>query len=116
MGGALFAAASASGSLRLAPHVLWTFAGVSLLHAAWDASYGVAIMIANGVEGGDWTLTWPDAEAWVGSPTGGRLIAFQVACDGLVALNCIVGATWVVRRWRRYGVAALRDRSETAVT
>lgn len=105
MGGAIFAAAGANGSLRFTRGVLWTFVGVSVLHALWDGTYGLAILIAEGVEGDGWTFTWPDAETWVGEPTGGRLIVFQVAYDVLIVLNAAIGASWVVRRWRRYGAA-----------
>jgi RsiW-degrading membrane proteinase PrsW (M82 family) len=103
-GGALFAAA-AGRSFRLNGAVLGTLAGIVVLHGAWDASYGWAIMIAQGVGGEGWNLTWPNTQAWIGSPTGGTLLIFQVAYDGLVALCGVVGATWVVHRWRAYGAA-----------
>jgi hypothetical protein len=103
--GALFAAAPA-GRLRISRGVAATFAGVVLLHAAWDATYGASIIVTRGLEGEGWSLGWPNTEAWVGDPTGGTLVTFQVVYDVLIAVNGLVGATWAVRRWRRYGRAA----------
>jgi RsiW-degrading membrane proteinase PrsW (M82 family) len=100
LGGALFAA-SRGGSLRLTRGVLGTFAGVVLLHGAWDASYGWAIMATDGLVGDGWHLGWPNTEAWVGTPTGHTLVVFQVVYDALLIVNGLIGASWVVRRWRR---------------
>jgi RsiW-degrading membrane proteinase PrsW (M82 family) len=99
MGGAIFAAwARPPGWWR---RLGGTFAGVAVLHGLWDASYGVAIMAAQGVEGDGWRLDWPNTQAWIGSPTGSRLVVFQAVYDGLVALVGLVGAAWVVHCWRR---------------
>jgi RsiW-degrading membrane proteinase PrsW (M82 family) len=105
LAGALFAAAPA-GRLRISRGVAGTFAGVVLLHAAWDATYGASIIVTRGLEGEGWSLGWPNTEAWVGDPTGGTLVTFRVVYDVLIAVNGLVGSTWAVRRWRRYGRAA----------
>jgi RsiW-degrading membrane proteinase PrsW (M82 family) len=105
LGGALFAAARAGGPLRLGAGVVVTFAGVAALHGAWDASYGWAIMLTQGLEGDGWSLGWPNTEAWVGAPTGHTLFVFQVVYGALLVVNSLIGATWLVRRWRRYGRA-----------
>lgn len=99
-GGALFAAASASGSFRVRPVVLWTLAGIVTLHAAWDASYGWAIMLTKGLVGDGWHVAFPNTQAWVGAPTGNRLVVFQVIYDALLAVLGLIGAIWVVHRWR----------------
>jgi RsiW-degrading membrane proteinase PrsW (M82 family) len=103
LGGALFAAASANGAFRLRPTVIRTFIGIVGLHGAWDASYGGAIMIAQGLTGPGWTVAWPNTQAWIGEPTGTTLFVFQAAYDGLLAICGAVGAAWIVRRWRAYG-------------
>jgi protease PrsW len=103
LGGALFAAARADGSLRLSRGVIGTFAGIVALHGLWDASYGWAIIATRGLEGDGWTLGWPNTQAWIGEPTGGTLVVFQVVYTGLLVVNSLIGAVWVVRRWRRYG-------------
>jgi protease PrsW len=101
LGGALFA-----GGRRT---VLGTLAGVIALHGMWDASYGVAIMITQGVVGDGWDLAWPNTEAWIGAPTGHTLVVFQLAYDGLLAVLGAIGGVWLARRWRagaRSAVAA----------
>jgi protease PrsW len=99
LGGAIFAA----GSLRVNRALLWTLVGVVALHGAWDASYGWAIMITKGLMGDGWQLAFPNTQAWVGVPTGNRLLVFQVVYDVLLGIWGLIGATWLVRRWRAYG-------------
>jgi protease PrsW len=112
LGGALFAAASATGAFRARPAVIATLAGIVGLHAVWDASYGGAIMVTQGLTGTGWSPAWPNAQAWIGEPAGATLVVFQAVYDGLIAICAALGATWVVRRWRTYGalrVAPARD-------
>lgn len=99
VGGALFTAARDTGSLRLSRGVIGTFLGVVALHGAWDASYGSAIIAAKGLEGDGWTLGWPNAQVWIGTPAGGTLV--QILYTGLLVALALIGATKVVRRWRR---------------
>ena len=107
LGGALFGAARKTGSLRPSRGVIGTFAGVVALHGAWDASYGWAIIATRALEGDGVTLGWPNTEAWIGEPTGGTLVVFQIVYAGLLAANSLIGAVWVVRRWRRYAPSML---------
>jgi RsiW-degrading membrane proteinase PrsW (M82 family) len=103
LGGALFASAQRTGSFRLDRGLIGTFARIVALHGAWDASYGWAILITKGLEGDGWALRWPSTEAWIGEPTGGTLVVFQIVYTGLLVVNSLIGASWVVHRWRRYG-------------
>jgi RsiW-degrading membrane proteinase PrsW (M82 family) len=103
VGGAIFAAWRGARFGPIAP-VAWTFAGVALLHAAWDASYGGAILIAEGVAGDGWVAEWPNTESWIGSPTGSELWTFVVVHSVLLGVNALIGTVWVIRRWRQYRV------------
>jgi RsiW-degrading membrane proteinase PrsW (M82 family) len=103
LGGALFAAATTPAGWRT---VIWTLAGIVAIHGAWDASYGVAIMITQGVTGDGWTLGWPNTQAWIGAPSGSTLVIFQAVYDALLVICGAIGAAWIVHRWRRYGASA----------
>jgi RsiW-degrading membrane proteinase PrsW (M82 family) len=104
LGGALFASAWTTGRFRLDGRVAATFAGVVTLHALWDASYGCAIRISEGLGGEGWNLGWPDTAAWVGTPTGADLTRFQAVYDGLLAVVATIGFLWALRRWRAYRI------------
>jgi protease PrsW len=101
LGGVIFAAWKRDSFGPVAP-VLFTFVGIVLPHAAWDATYGLSILIAQGLEGSGWDAGWPNTEQWIGMPTGSELWAFNVAYAVLIGLNCLIGTVWIVRRWRRY--------------
>lgn len=103
LGGALFAAASANGRFRVTANLVWTLVGVVALHGIWDASYGWAIMITQGLVGDGWHLTWPNTQAWIGEPTGSTLVIFQATYDVLLGIWGLIGAAWLLARWRRYG-------------
>jgi protease PrsW len=105
MGGAVFAAFARAPGWRRG--LSTTFARVAVLHGLWDAAYGLAIMVTQGLEGDGWQLDWPNTQDWIGTPTGGRLVVFQVVYDALVAVVGLVGATWLVHRWR--SARTLRD-------
>jgi protease PrsW len=102
LGGALFAS-SRAGRFRLTARLGLTFAGVCVLHALWDASYGWAIMLANGVTGEGWNLVWPNAQAWAGLPGDSARVLFNVFYDALLGLNALIGTTWIILSWRTYG-------------
>jgi len=104
LGGALFASAWATGHFRIDRRVAFTFVGVVTLHALWDASYGWAIRVSEGLGGEGWTLGWPDTSAWVGTPTGADLTRFQAVYDGMLAVIATIGLVWAVRRWRAYQI------------
>ncbi len=102
LGGALFAG-SRAGRFRLTRRLGLTFLGVVALHGLWDASYGWAIMFANGASGAGWELTWPNTQAWIGLPSDSALVLFNVFYNGLLGINALIGTAWIVLSWRRYG-------------
>jgi RsiW-degrading membrane proteinase PrsW (M82 family) len=104
LGGAIFASAWMTGRFRLDRHVVWAFIGVGVLHGLWDASYGWAIGIARGLGGEGWSLSWPDTEAWVGTPSGSDLFRYEFVYDGMLAIIGVIGLVWAIRRWRAYQI------------
>ena len=102
LGGALFAAAAPpNGGFRLTKRLGWTLLGVVALHGVWDASNGWAIWITQGLIGSGWVADWPDGTYWEGVPTRQELVVFQVVYDAALAVNSVIGVTWVVLSWRR---------------
>ena len=112
VGGAIFAAWRGARFGPVGP-VAWTFVGVAVLHGMWDASYGIAILVARGFAG-DWEFGWPNTEGWIGTPTGSELITFNITYTLLIGLNSVIGTVWVVRRWRRYRTEAATAQTEPA--
>ncbi|WP_405070166.1 PrsW family intramembrane metalloprotease [Kribbella sp. NBC_01510] len=101
LGGALFAvAAPTNGGFRFTPRVGWTLLGVAALHGAWDASYGWAIWVTQGLTGSGWIADWPDDSYWEGVPTKQQMWVFQVMYDGALVVIGLIGVVWVVRTWR----------------
>jgi hypothetical protein len=83
-----------------------TAAGVILLHALWDQTYGTSITLAEGVTGAGWHIVWPNEQTWFASPSAAARLWFNVFYDLLLALNAAVGVTWIVLAWRGYGRAS----------
>jgi hypothetical protein len=54
-------------------------------------------------------VTWPNLEHWVGLPVGNELLVWSLIYDGLLIINSVIGVTWLLRRWRRYGPAFVVD-------
>ena len=102
LGGALFAS-SRNGSFSVTRRLVLTLAGVIVLHALWDQTYGWSILLAEAAAGAEWQLIWPNAETWYGSPTSEELLLFTVFYDILLGINALVGTFWIVRSWRTYG-------------
>ena len=102
LGGAIFASWQ-GGRLHVTARLVWTAAGVILLHALWDQTYGTSITLAEGVTGAGWHVVWPNAQTWYGSPSAAARVWFNVFYDLLLALNAAVGVTWIVHAWRGYG-------------
>ena len=100
---ALLGGALLGGPRLLSRLTLWTFAGIAALHGAWDASTGWAIVLTRGLVGDGWAYGWPNTEAWVGTPTGTKLVVFQATYTLLLVVNSGIGLAWVIRRWRRGG-------------
>jgi RsiW-degrading membrane proteinase PrsW (M82 family) len=100
LGGALFAS-TRGGRFTVTRRLVLTFVGVVTLHALWDETYGWAIMIGQGVAGAGWDLIWPNAQAWIETPTASARLWFNVSYDVLLALNALVGSLWLAITWRR---------------
>jgi hypothetical protein len=110
IGGALFAS-SRGGRFHVTRRLVLTILGVIALHALWDQSSGWAVMLTKGLvmdEG--WHLVWPADQLWVVTPAGSDLIWFNTIYDVLLGIWGVIGATWIVLDWRRYG----RRRAATA--
>jgi hypothetical protein len=54
-----------------------------------------------GAFAGYWSFEWPNAKAWIGSPTGSERITFNLTYHLLIGVNAVSGTVWVVHRWRR---------------
>ena len=102
VGGALFESAQRTGAFRLTTRLVGTFVGVVVLHGAWDASYGAAIVVTRGLVGEGWEFSWPGVADWIGTPTGSDLQVFRIVYDVLLALNALVGSLWIVHAYRSY--------------
>ena len=112
IGGALFAS-SRGGSFHVTRRLVLTILGVIALHALWDQSSGWATMLTKGlVMDAGWHFLWPNAQFWVIAPTGSALVWFNVFYDVLIGLWSVIGATWIVLDWRRYGRAAAAKEHE----
>ena len=46
---------------------------------------------------------WPNAQAWITVPSAKPLVWFNVFYNGLLAVNALIGVTWIVTSWRTYG-------------
>jgi protease PrsW len=103
LGGALFYAAQGRDKFRVTPTVLWTFAGIVVLHGSWDASYGLAINLTKGLLGEGWRYTPPNTASWVGSPTGTELLVWNLIYNTLLIVIGVIGCGWVRHRYRLYG-------------
>jgi RsiW-degrading membrane proteinase PrsW (M82 family) len=102
VGGALFAATTPpNGGFRFTKRLAWTLLGVITLHGVWDASYGWAIWITQGLVGSGWIADWPDGYYWEGVPTTEELWIYQVMYSGTLVILSVIGLVWVVRSWRR---------------
>ena len=105
IGGALFAS-SRGGRFHVTRGLVLTILGAVTLHALWDQSYGWAVMLTRGlVMDAGWELLWPNAQFWAVSPTGSDLVWFNTIYDVLLGVWSVIGATWIVLAWRRYGRA-----------
>ena len=104
LGGALFASSS-NGRFRVTRRLVLTLAGIIVLHALWDQTYGWSILLAEAAAGAEWQIAWPNAQTWYASPTSEELVLFSVFSDVLIAINALIGTLWIVHSWRTYGRA-----------
>ena len=100
LGAALFAASGATGKLRLTGKVWATFVAIVAIHALWDASYGVGIILTKWFTGDGFHFVWPNVDTWVISPSRNQLIVFDVTYNGILVLLSILATTWIVHVYR----------------
>ncbi|MEV1067304.1 PrsW family glutamic-type intramembrane protease [Streptomyces sp. NPDC050263] len=99
-GGALLACRRPDGRFRFAAPVAGTFLGVSLLHALWDSTHGIAIWLVarltvDGPHGGLF------AEGYLPRPTAEQDHLFAFFSIGGTALVALLGVAWVRSATRR---------------
>ncbi|MGW1778701.1 PrsW family intramembrane metalloprotease [Streptomyces sp. NPDC002143] len=99
-GGALLACRRPDGRFRFAAPVAGTFLGVSLLHALWDSTHGIAIWLVARL-----TTSGPDgrlfAEGYIPRPTAEQDHLFVFFSIGGTALVALLGVAWVRSSTRR---------------
>jgi RsiW-degrading membrane proteinase PrsW (M82 family) len=100
LGGTLFGVAARRGRLRLSRAVLGSYALVSLLHALWDASRGIAVWLTLVLTGTpvQWLLIRLGQAPAV---TQDQVHLFTIISWGLLALDALLGLLILRRRWRR---------------
>jgi RsiW-degrading membrane proteinase PrsW (M82 family) len=100
LGGTLFGVAARSGRLRLSRAVLGSYVLVSLLHALWDASRGIAVWLTLVLTGTpvQWLLIRLGQAPAV---TQDQVHLFTIISWGLLALDALLGLLILRRRWRR---------------
>ena len=100
LGGTLFGVAARSGRLRLSRAVLGSYVLVSLLHALWDASRGIAVWLTLVLTGTpvQWLLIRLGQAPAV---TQDQVHLFTIISWGLLALDALLGLLILRCRWRR---------------
>lgn len=99
LGGVLFAAAR-NGRLRVSRAVVITYAGVSLLHALWDAMRGLAVLVTVMVTGSP-VKTVETAHGAVLAMSALQAQVYAEAELGGYAAISMLGILWLVLLWRR---------------
>lgn len=99
-GGALLSYRRPNGHFRFAGPVLGTYVGVSLLHALWDSTHGIALWLVARLAG-----TGLDkelfAQGYLPHPTDQQQQLFTLFSVGLMVLVSLFGVTWVQSSVRR---------------
>jgi protease PrsW len=100
LGGTLFGVAARRGRLRLSGAVLGSYLLVALLHGLWDASQQIAVWLTLVLTGTrvQWLLIQLGRAPEV---TGAQVHLFTALSWGLLALDALLGALILRRRWRR---------------
>jgi RsiW-degrading membrane proteinase PrsW (M82 family) len=105
LGAVLFHERRGDGRFRLNRRVLFTFLGVSVLHALWDSTHGIAGWIAGRLTEAHWQRA-VFGLGYLPSPTHDQAELFALFSTlGLVLVACL-GLGWlglIVRRARREG-------------
>lgn len=99
-GGVLLSYRRPSGRFRLAAPVIGTYVGVSLLHALWDSTHGIALWLVARLAS---TRLDKDlfAQGYMPHPTDQQQHLFTVLSVGLMVLVSLFGIAWVrALAWR----------------
>ncbi|WP_336114443.1 PrsW family intramembrane metalloprotease [Streptomyces sp. PTD9-10] len=93
-GGALLARRRPNGHFRLAAPVVGAWLGVSVLHALWDATHGIAIWLVARLSG---TGLAPElfAQGYIPRPSAVQEHLFTLFSVGGLMLVAVAGITWV---------------------
>ncbi|MEU1402254.1 PrsW family intramembrane metalloprotease [Streptomyces sp. NPDC005728] len=93
-GGVLLARRRPNGHFRLATPVVGTCLAVSVLHALWDATHGIAIWLATRLSG---TGLAPElfAQGHLPQPGAAQEHLFTLFSDGGLVLVAVAGVAWV---------------------
>jgi RsiW-degrading membrane proteinase PrsW (M82 family) len=100
-GAVLLAFRRPNGRYRFATPVVFTYLGVSLLHALWDSTHGIAIWTVSRLTDTDLPLTL-FAEGYVPQPTGTQRHLFTLFSVGTLVIISLAGIAWV-RSLARHG-------------
>lgn len=99
-GGALLSYRRPNGHFRFAGPAIGTYVGVSLLHALWDSTHGIALWLVARLAG-----TGLDkelfAQGYLPHPTDQQQQLFTLFSVGLMVLVSLFGVTWVQSSARR---------------
>ncbi|QNP72607.1 PrsW family intramembrane metalloprotease [Streptomyces roseirectus] len=99
-GGVLLSYRAAGGRFRLTGPVVWTFVGVSLLHALWDSTHGIAVWLVT-------RLTSVDLErelfevGYLADPTRQQAHLFTLFSVGGTVCVALLGVAWARSLARR---------------
>ncbi|MEU6660832.1 PrsW family intramembrane metalloprotease [Streptomyces sp. NPDC046821] len=101
-GAALLAFRRPDGRYRFAAPVLSSYFGVSLLHALWDSTHGIALWIVARLTTADVPLAL-FTQGYLPEPTGAQKHLFTLFSVGGLALVSLAGIAWVrsLARWSR---------------
>ncbi|MFJ9814529.1 PrsW family intramembrane metalloprotease [Streptomyces sp. NPDC101151] len=93
-GGVLLSCRRPNGHFRLATPIVGAFLGVSVLHALWDATHGIAVWLVARVAGGDLA---PElfAQGYIPRPSAAQEHLFTLFSVGGLALVALLGVAWV---------------------
>ena len=114
IGGALFAS-SRGGRFRVTRGLVLTILGVIALHALWDQSSGWAAMLTKGLvmDAGWHSCGRTRSSGWSADRLRPDLV--QRLSTTCCSASGVIGATWIVLDWRRYGRAsAAKEQASSA--
>jgi RsiW-degrading membrane proteinase PrsW (M82 family) len=99
LGGVLFRAAR-GGPLRFAPVVIFTYLWVSLLHALWDSTHVIAVVLTYLLTGTPWQRQLLE-RGRLPSPTEDQVQLFTVLSLAGLAVVSLLGLGTLARVWQR---------------